>query len=74
MIEETRAPDLAVRDGGEFRQETASIASSIMHDGMILGCVSLIWDQSAMIAHKKLQSFGEPPLEIAGKIRLALTR
>jgi len=72
LIEETRSRGIAVRDSGEFRQETASIAVPIMADGIVLGCVSLIWIRSAMSTRRALDDFGEPLLEIAGKIAKAL--
>lgn len=74
MIQETRARGLAVRDSGEFRQETASLAVPIRADGSLLGCVSLIWIRSAMSTRKALDEFSEPLLEIAEKISLALPR
>ncbi len=74
MIQETRARGLAVRDSGEFRQETASLAVPIRADGSLLGCVSLIWIRSAMSTRKALDEFSDPLLEIADKISLALPR
>lgn len=72
MIAQTRARGIAVRDGGEFRVQTASIAVPIRLDGELLGCVSLIWIRSAMDTVKALEEFGEPLLEIAEKIGQAL--
>jgi IclR family mhp operon transcriptional activator len=72
MIEDTRARGVAVRDSGEFRQETASIAVPVRSDGLILGCVSLIWIRSAMSTRKALDDFSEPLLEIASRISDAL--
>lgn len=74
MIEETRARGIAVRDSGEFRQETASLAVPIRSEGSILGCVSLIWIRSAMSTRKALDDLSEPLLEIAQKIGDALPR
>lgn len=72
MIEETRARGLAVRDGGEFRAETASIAAPILADGAVLGCVSLIWIRSAMTSRRALDDYGAPLREIASRIAGAL--
>lgn len=72
MIEETRARGLAIRDSGEFRQETASLAVPVRSDGLILGCVSLIWIQSAMSTRKALDDFAAPLLKIADMISRAL--
>lgn len=74
MIEDTRSRGLAIRDSGEFRSETASLAVAIQVDGSILGCVSLIWIRSAMSTRKALDEFSAPLLEIAEKISLALPR
>lgn len=72
LVEETRARGIAIRDSGEFRQETASIAVPIRADGNVLGCVSLIWIRSAMSTRRALDDFGAPLLEIAERISGAL--
>lgn len=43
MMYETRERGLALRDAGEFRAQTASLAAPIMAAGGIVGCVSMIW-------------------------------
>lgn len=68
LIADTRARGIAVRDAGEFRAETSSIAVPIRSDGELLGCVSLIWIQSAMSTSKALSEFGTVLLEIADQI------
>jgi len=68
MVAETRARGVALRDAGEFRPQTASIAVPILGAGGVLGCVSMIWIRTAMSARKALDSFGEPLREIAAKI------
>ena len=73
LIAETRARGIAVRDAGEFRPQTASIAVPILLDGDLIGCVSLIWIRSAMDTAKALDEFGSPLLEIAGKMGQALS-
>jgi IclR family transcriptional regulator, mhp operon transcriptional activator len=73
LIAETRARGIAVRDAGEFRPQTASIAAPILLDGDLLGCVSLIWIRSAMDTARALEEFSSPLLEIAGKMERALS-
>ncbi|WP_138470765.1 DNA-binding transcriptional regulator [Poseidonocella sp. HB161398] len=72
MISETRARGLAIRDSGEFRAETASIAAPIRAGTGLLGCISLIWIRSAMGTGKALSEYGAPLAEIAGRIAAAL--
>ncbi len=73
LIGETRARGIAIRDAGEFRPQTASIAAPVLLDGDLLGCVSLIWIRSAMDSARALEEFGDPLLEIAGKMGEALS-
>lgn len=72
LIQETRDRKIAVRDSGEFREETASIAVPIMAGGSVLGCASLIWIRSAMSTRRALDEFGAPLLEIAKQIAASL--
>ncbi|WP_253949389.1 DNA-binding transcriptional regulator [Mangrovicoccus sp. HB161399] len=72
MISETRMRGIAVRDSGEFRQETASLAVPIRAEGGLLGCVSLIWIRTAMGTRRALSDYGGPLLDIAGRIAAAL--
>ncbi|MDD8021790.1 MAG: DNA-binding transcriptional regulator [Paracoccaceae bacterium] len=73
MITETRARGVALREAGEFRPQTASIAAPILGPGGVLGCVSMIWIRTAMSARKALESFGDPLREIADKIAAELS-
>ncbi|WP_225027447.1 DNA-binding transcriptional regulator [Xinfangfangia pollutisoli] len=72
MIEETRARGVALRDAGEFRPQTSSIAVPILSGDLVLGCVSMIWIRSAMTARKALDSCATPLAEIAARLALAL--
>jgi IclR family transcriptional regulator, mhp operon transcriptional activator len=72
LIEQTRARGIAVRDAGEFRARTASIAAPIRSDGGLLGCVSMIWIRTAMNTSKALEEFGGPLLEVADRIAASL--
>lgn len=73
MIQETAARGLAIRDNGEFRPKTASIAVPIRSGGTVLGCVSLIWIQAAMSTRTALEDFGPQMLDISAKIAEALS-
>lgn len=72
LIEETRSRGFAVRDSGEFRLETASIAVPILSRGAVLGCISLIWIRSAMTTRRAIDEYGAPLREIADKIAASL--
>ncbi|MGV8989497.1 MAG: hypothetical protein ACOH2H_25070 [Cypionkella sp.] len=73
MIKDTRERGVALRDAGEFRPQTASIAAPILSHGGVLCCVSMIWIRTAMTARKACDSFAEPLSEIAGKIAAGLS-
>lgn len=68
LTRDTRARGIAVRDAGEFRASTASIAAPIHSEGELLGCVSLIWIRSAMNTSTALDEFGATLQEIARRI------
>lgn len=68
MIAETRARGLALRDAGEFRPQTCSIAVPVMHGGQVEGCVSMIWIRSAMTSRMALERCGEVLVEIAAAL------
>lgn len=72
MIEETRARGLALRDAGEFRPQTASIAAPVLLEGNVLGCVSMIWIRTAMTSRKAIETCAVPLTEIAARIGAAL--
>ncbi|SEM41706.1 transcriptional regulator, IclR family [Gemmobacter aquatilis] len=72
MIEDTRTRGLALRDAGEFRPQTASIAAPILLDGNVLGCVSMIWIRTAMTSRKAIDTCAAPLVEIAARIAAAL--
>lgn len=68
ILDKTRARGVAVRDSGEFRPQTGSIAVPVLAGGHVLGCVSMIWIRTAMSSQKALDEFSEPLLEIANRI------
>ncbi|MBW6417600.1 DNA-binding transcriptional regulator [Celeribacter sp. PS-C1] len=72
LLDDTRARGFAIRDSGEFRQETASIAVPILSRGVVLGCISLIWIRSAMTTRRAAEDYGAPLREIAEKIAASL--
>lgn len=72
MIAETRATGFALRDAGEFRPQTASIAAPVRGEGGVAGCVSMIWIRSAMGTRKAVETCAEPLLELCGRIGEAL--
>jgi len=68
LFEQTRARGIAIRDSGEFRAQTASLAVPIRSGGNVLGCVSIIWIRSAMSTGKALETFAGALPELADKI------
>jgi len=74
MTEETRARGLALRDAGEFRAQTASLAAPVLTEAGVAGCISMIWIRSAMSTRKALDSAGDTLRELAVKISEALPR
>jgi len=68
MMAETRTRGLAVRDAGEFRPQTASLAAPVISGGDVIGCVSMIWIQSAMSTSKAVAEHGDQLREIAAKL------
>lgn len=73
MMGETRAAGFALRDAGEFRAQTASIAAPVLIEGAVAGCVSMIWIRTAMSTRKVLDSYGAPLVELVGKIAAGLS-
>jgi IclR family mhp operon transcriptional activator len=72
MADETRAHGFAIRDAGEFRPQTASIAAPVQSGGMMIGCISMIWIRSAMDTSKAIGSHAKPLCELAAKIGAAI--
>lgn len=68
LIAETRSRGIAIRDGREFRPDTASIAVPIRLNGAVSGCVSMIWIRSAMSTGTALARFGAALVGIAERI------
>ncbi|MDQ0506434.1 hypothetical protein [Xanthobacter agilis] len=48
MLEDTRQRGFAVREGGEFRPKTSSIAVPILSSGRVEAMMSMIWIRSAL--------------------------
>ena len=72
MLDEVGARGLAVRDAGEFRTQTASIAVPIMASGTVAAALSVIWIRSAMTVEKALTTLETPLREVAASISAAL--
>lgn len=72
LVHKTRERGIAVRDAGEFRAQTASIAVPIISSNTVLGCVSLIWVKTAMKTSRALVEYGPPLQEMADKIAASL--
>jgi len=60
MIAETVERGYGVRDGGEFNPKTSSIAVPILRDGLVLGCLTVIWIRTAMSLSEAVTQFLEP--------------
>lgn len=72
MFEATQERGLALRDAGEFRAQTASLAAPIISGGGVAGCISMIWIRSAMSTANAIEAYGEALEEIARKIAFSL--
>ena len=74
MLAEVARRGLAVREAGEFRPQTASIALPVMTLGSVAAALSVIWIRRALTLEKALDTL-EPPLrEIAARISAALDK
>lgn len=73
MIGETRQRGFAIRDAGEFRKQTASLAMPVMVDGVVRACVSVIWIRSAMKTSRAIDTAAAPLAELASRIAAALS-
>ncbi|WP_102225599.1 DNA-binding transcriptional regulator [Acidimangrovimonas sediminis] len=73
LLDQARRDGVALRDAGEFRPQTASIAAPVMKDGSVAACVSLIWISSAMAGAKAMAGYGPPLIDLAGRISAAIS-
>lgn len=74
MLEKVRATQMASRDTGEFRPQTASIAVPVMSHGVPVACLSMIWIRSALPLRQAVADYEGPLREIAERISQALDR
>jgi IclR family transcriptional regulator, mhp operon transcriptional activator len=72
MLDQVAVNGLAVRDAGEFRPRTASIAVPVICEGTIVACVSIIWIRNAITLKQILQTCEGPLRELAHRIAAAL--
>lgn len=68
MIEQAVSRGYAVRDAGEFNARTSSIAVPIARDGIVLGCISIIWIRTALSLEAAIDQFVGPMIETAAAI------
>lgn len=73
MIKETRERGYALRDFGEFRAQTASIAVPVISDGINVASISMIWIRSAMKTSEAAALGLKPLKELAAAIGDALS-
>lgn len=71
ILAEARQRGFGVRDGGEFRPKTSSIAVPIMIGARIHAVVSMIWIRSALSLDEAIRAHGETLHQIARTIRAA---
>lgn len=74
MVKETRERGYALRDFGEFRAQTASIAVPVFSDGVNVASISMIWIRSAMKTSEAVAVGLQPLQELAAAIGEALSR
>lgn len=74
MVTETRARGYALRDFGEFRAQTASIAVPVFSDGVLMASISMIWIRSAMKSTEAAATSLKPLQELAASIGETLSR
>jgi len=68
MMAETQARGYAIRGEGEYNPKTASIAVSIVRDGVVFGCISIIWIRSALGIEEAVATFVDPIRSAAAAI------
>jgi len=72
MIAQTATRGYAIRNDGEFNLKTSSIAVPIARDGLVLGCISIIWISSALSLGQAIDQFRQPLQETATAIPIAI--
>lgn len=68
MLHTTHNRGVALRDAGEFRPETSSVAAPIKTPKGVAGTVSVIWIRSAMKTSTALDTLAPQIVEVAEKI------
>lgn len=72
MMEETARRGYAVRSDGEFNARTSSIAVPIVRDGLVLGCISVIWISTALTLDEAIAQFAQPIQEAAAAVPVSI--
>ncbi|OWJ77157.1 DNA-binding transcriptional regulator [Haematobacter genomosp. 1] len=73
-IAQTRERGFSIRDAGEFRAQTASLAAPILQDGVVLGCISVIWIRSALRTPAAIDTCAVPVCATAARIGAVMAR
>jgi IclR family mhp operon transcriptional activator len=68
VIDDARQRGYAIRDAGEFNPKTSSIAVAIVREGIVLGCISIIWIRSALSLSEAIATFAGPMQQVAAEI------
>lgn len=68
MIAETAERGYAIRNDGEYKAKTSSIAVPIVRDNVVFGCISIIWIRSAMALDEAVAKYLAPLRETAAAI------
>lgn len=71
MLEDTLRRGIAVRDGGEFRPKTSSIAVPVVIEARVCAVVSMIWIRSALSLEEAVAAHGAMLHRIAQAIARA---
>ncbi|NLS06291.1 DNA-binding transcriptional regulator [Rhizobium sp. P32RR-XVIII] len=72
LLADIRARGYAIREAGEFRPNTSSIAVPVKLDGVTTACVSIIWIRSALSIKEATTRYVEPLMEIAERLAAAV--
>lgn len=67
-LNEAREKGFAVRDGGEFRPKTSSMAVPVMVGARVEAVISIIWIRSALTLADAVRTFGTTLTDIAAAI------
>lgn len=72
MILEVQQNGFGARVAGEFQPKTSSVALPIFKDGIIIGCLSMIWIKTAMSLDEAMATNGDDLKQLVSLIQQAL--